>query len=249
MPHQITLHHLNLSRSDRIFWTLEELKLPYEVVVHFRLPTRSAPPSLHKVSPLGRAPALILDGRLLTESAYIIHTLLTLPEVQQAAQNGEIDVQVDNTNEDVFWSHFAEGSMMNLFQAMATVGASSQGWLSGKVPGLPEMSEDEKKGIQKYSSWVQDGYFRPNIQSTIDFAENFLAKQAASFFSGTSKPGEGDFMMFFAIDSLIGGSRADMGFKVGANLKKWYDTILSRPAAKKAMERLKQEEGSAKSKI
>lgn len=46
---------------------------------------------------------------------------------------------------------------MNLFQAMATVGASSQGWLSGKVPGLPEMSEDEKKGIQKYSSWVQVG--------------------------------------------------------------------------------------------
>lgn len=75
-----------------------------------------------------------------------------------------------------------------------------------------------------------------------------------------------------------------MGFKVGANLKKWYDTILSRyvsalwstqhsiilssallfkssadglsifffwcrPAAKKAVERLKQEEGSAKSKI
>lgn len=47
--------------------------------------------------------------------------------------------------------------MMNLFQAMATIGASSQGWLLGKVPGLPEMSEDEKKGIQKYSSWIQVG--------------------------------------------------------------------------------------------
>lgn len=45
--------------------------------------------------------------------------------------------------------------MMNLLQGMATVGATSQGWLSGKVPGLPELSEDEKKGIQKYSSWVQ----------------------------------------------------------------------------------------------
>ncbi|OWZ31803.1 glutathione transferase [Cryptococcus neoformans C23] len=249
MPHQIILHHLNNSRSDRIFWTLEELNLPYDVQVHFRLPTRSAPPSLHKVSPLGRAPALILDGRLLTESAYIIHTLLSLPEVQQAAQKGEIDVQVENTNDDVFWSHFAEASMMNLLQGMATVGATSQGWLSGKVPGLPELSEDEKKGIQKYSSWVQDGYFRPNIQSPIDFAENFLAKQDAPFFSGTSKPGEGDFMMFFAINSLLGGSRADMGFKVGPNLKKWYDIVLSRPAGKKALERLKQEEESAKAKI
>ncbi|ODN80413.1 hypothetical protein L202_02662 [Cryptococcus amylolentus CBS 6039] len=241
MSASIILHHLNVSRSNRIFWALEELELPYNVQVHYRLPTRSAPPSLKEVSPLGRAPALTIDGKLYTESSFIVHSLLALPDVRARAKNGELQVQVEETEGDVFWSHFAEGSQMNLFQASATVGATSAGWLKG-APGVPELSEEAKKGIQQYTGWLQEAYLKPNIQSTIDFAENALAKQDAPFFSGTDKPGEGDFLMFFAIDSLLQGTRKDAGFTVGPNLKKWHETVLARPAAQRALKRQAEEE-------
>ncbi|KAK8846847.1 hypothetical protein IAR55_005935 [Kwoniella newhampshirensis] len=247
MSPSITLHHLNVSRSDRIFWALEEIKLPYDVQVHFRLPTRSAPPSLQAVSPLGRAPALMLNDKLLTESAYIIHTLLSLPEVKAAAEKGEVDVQLETTEDDLFWGHFAEASQLNLFQAGAIIGATSQGWLQGgMVPGL---SDEEKKGIEKYSGWLLNAYLKPQQQATIDFAESFLAKSKGGFFSGTDKPGEGDFMMFFLINSLIVGGRKDAGYKVGPSIKKWHETVLARPAGMKAVQRLKDEEEKAKSKI
>ncbi|WVQ74075.1 hypothetical protein IAR50_003659 [Cryptococcus sp. DSM 104548] len=245
MSPAIILHHLDISRSNRIFWALEELELPYEVKVHYRLPTRQAPPSLKEVSPLGRAPALTIDGKLYTESSFIVHSLLGLPEVR--AKKGELQAQVEETEGDVFWSHFAEGSQMNLFQASATVQATSAGWLKG-MPGVPELSEEAKKGIELYTGWLQSAYLKPNIQSTIDFAENALAKQDAPFFSGTDKPGEGDFLMFFAIDSLIQGSRKDAGFTIGSNLKKWHETVLARPAAQRAVQRQAEEEEKQKSK-
>ncbi|WVQ97948.1 hypothetical protein IAU59_005067 [Kwoniella sp. CBS 9459] len=246
MAPTITLHHLNVSRSDRLFWLLEEVKLPYNVKVHFRLPTRQAPPSLHAVSPLGRAPTLELNGKTLTESAFIIHQILALPEAIEGAKNGSVDVEVNETEDSVFWSHFAEGSMMNLFQASAIIGATGQAWKGGAVGGL---DEGGKEAVSKYSQWLTEGYLKPQIQGTIDLAESFITKQGKQWFSGTDKPGEGDFMMFFAINSLLAGTRKDAGYNVGTGLRGWYERVMARPAAKKGLERLKQEEESAKSKI
>lgn len=59
-------------------------------------------------------------------------------------------------------------------------------------------------------------------------------------------------MMFFPINSLVAGSRKDMGFKVGPNTKKWWERVMARPACKKGMDRLQKEEEaqiSSKSKI
>ncbi|WRT64886.1 uncharacterized protein IL334_001822 [Kwoniella shivajii] len=247
MSRQITLHHLNASRSDRIFWVLEELQLPYSVVVHFRLPTRSAPPSLLKISPTGKAPALTIDNtQTITESAYIIHKLLTLPEIKEKSHKGEIDVEVDETDDNVFWSHFSEGSMMNLFQASAIVQATGQAWLNGAAG---ELSEEGKNVIGKYTGFVAKQYLGPQMQGTIDLAESFISKSKGGWFSGTEKPGQGDFMMFFAINSLIAGTRAAAGFNIGSGLKGWYERVMSRPAAQKAQQRLKDEEENAKSKI
>ena len=47
----IVVHHLNESRSQRILWLLEELKLPYEIRWYYREEhTNMAPPEL-PVSP------------------------------------------------------------------------------------------------------------------------------------------------------------------------------------------------------
>jgi glutathione S-transferase len=72
----ITLYHCMNARSFRVLWTLEELRLPYELRI---LPF---PPRVHardylQVNPLGTIP-LMLDGETrMTESAAICQYLVT----------------------------------------------------------------------------------------------------------------------------------------------------------------------------
>jgi glutathione S-transferase len=56
-------------------------------------------------------------------------------------------------------------------------------------------------------------------------------------------------MMFFAINSLLNGSRKDAGYNIGPAARKWFETISARPALQKAMGRMKQEEDAARAKI
>ena len=69
----LKIHHLVLSRSDRIVWLAEELGLKYELVRHVRnAETFRSPDSLWQVAPMGKAPA-IQDGDItLGESSAII---------------------------------------------------------------------------------------------------------------------------------------------------------------------------------
>ena len=58
----IILHHLNNSRSQRILWMLEELRLNYDIKFYQRnKQTMLAPEELKKVHPLGKSP-VIIDG-------------------------------------------------------------------------------------------------------------------------------------------------------------------------------------------
>jgi glutathione S-transferase len=103
----ITNHHLNNSRSHRILWLLEELQVPYNLVMHARDGMR-APESLKQIHPIGKAP-IITDGDLvLAESGAIVAYLIgNYGAGKLAPKRG--------TNEYaryLFWLHFAEGSMM-----------------------------------------------------------------------------------------------------------------------------------------
>jgi glutathione S-transferase len=105
----IVVHHLNESRSQRILWLLEELQLPYEIHKHQRDPkTRLGPPELKAVHPLGKAPVIVDDGRVIAESGAIVDYLIR--------HHGGGRLQPDPTSaayEDyVQWLHFAEGSAM-----------------------------------------------------------------------------------------------------------------------------------------
>ena len=68
---QITVHHLNNSKSQRVLWLLEELELPYDVKYYSRQPTGMAAPELKKIHPLGKAPAVEVDGVVIAESAAV----------------------------------------------------------------------------------------------------------------------------------------------------------------------------------
>jgi glutathione S-transferase len=105
----ITLHHLNHSRSQRILWLLEELKLKYEIARYERdAQTRLAPPELKAVHPLGKSP-VITDGKLtVAESGAIVEYLIQRYGKHELmpSEHGDDYVQY------LQWMHYAEGSAM-----------------------------------------------------------------------------------------------------------------------------------------
>ena len=72
---KITVHHLNNSKSQRVLWALEELGLDYEIVFYKRNPG-FAPPEMKQVHPLGKAPAVVIDGAVMAESGAIVEYLV-----------------------------------------------------------------------------------------------------------------------------------------------------------------------------
>jgi glutathione S-transferase len=72
---KITVHHLNNSKSQRVLWALEELGLDYEIVFYKRNPG-FAPAEMKQVHPLGKAPAVVIDGVVMAESGAIVEYLV-----------------------------------------------------------------------------------------------------------------------------------------------------------------------------
>jgi glutathione S-transferase len=105
----LKVHHLDNSRSQRILWLLEELALPYEVVQYKRHPqTRLAPPELKGPHPLGKAPLLEDQGRILAESGAIVEYVVQRYGKGRLAPAPDAPAYVDYLH----WMHFAEGSAM-----------------------------------------------------------------------------------------------------------------------------------------
>lgn len=101
----IRVHHLKISRSTRIIWLMEELGLPYDLVEHTRGADFRSPPSLYDVHPLGKAPAVEIDGRVMVESSAIIEYI-----VDQHG-GGKLLPPASQRTEYLEWLHFAEGTL------------------------------------------------------------------------------------------------------------------------------------------
>lgn len=105
----IIVHHLNNSRSQRVLWLCEELGLDYEIRHYQRDPvTNLAPPELKAVHPLGKAPLLEIDGRVIEESGAIVQILCErYGNGQWLPESGS-----DHAVRHLELMHFAEGSAM-----------------------------------------------------------------------------------------------------------------------------------------
>lgn len=105
----IVVHYLPDSRSHRIPWLLEELGVPYEIVTYARIPnSRRAPAELKAVHPLGKAPVVADDGRIVAESGAIIDYILRRyggGRLQPAPSD-------DRYSDYVYWMHASEGSVI-----------------------------------------------------------------------------------------------------------------------------------------
>lgn len=106
----ITICHLTRSRSERIVWLMEELRLEYRLEVYPREPTGAAPTAMRDIHAIGKAP-IIRDGDIvLAESGAIVEYLV------QRHGNGRLAVPPDSPDfaRYCYWMHFAEGSLMSL---------------------------------------------------------------------------------------------------------------------------------------
>jgi len=68
----IVVHHLDQSRSQRILWLLEELKVSYDIAFYERDAHQMAPESLRSIHPLGKSPIITDGDRVIAESGAII---------------------------------------------------------------------------------------------------------------------------------------------------------------------------------
>jgi glutathione S-transferase len=101
----LTVHHLQVSQSERIPWLCEELGVPYTLKLHQRAPVFS-PHSIKDLSPLGQAP-VIQDGDLtLFESAACVEYIV------QKYGNGKLTLPVSHKNfaDYIYWFHFSNGT-------------------------------------------------------------------------------------------------------------------------------------------
>ncbi|HEY9554407.1 glutathione S-transferase family protein [Allosphingosinicella sp.] len=104
----IIVHHLENSRSQRVLWLLEELGIPYEIRRYERdRKTMLAPPALKRVHPLGKAPVIKDDGRIVAETGAIVEYLVEKAEGKLGPPaNREAVLRYRH------FLHYAEGSMM-----------------------------------------------------------------------------------------------------------------------------------------
>jgi len=158
----IIVHHLNISRSHRIIWLLEELGLEYEIINYQRDPKfLYAPASLRKVHPLGKSP-VITDGTIvLAESGAIIEYLL------YRYGNGQLK-PVTGTPEWIqylFWLHFAEGSLMPL-QLLKFI-------FEKVVKASPFFIKPITKNIKKM---VGKNFYEPRIKAQLNYIESQLTE-------------------------------------------------------------------------
>ena len=102
----LTIHHLQVSQSERIIWLSEELQVPYELKLYKRDPLYS-PASLKALTPLGIAP-VITDGPLtLGESGAIVEYIIN--------RYGEGRLALPPTHPNyvdyLYWFHFSNANL------------------------------------------------------------------------------------------------------------------------------------------
>jgi glutathione S-transferase len=105
----LVIHHLGISQSERIIWLCEELGIPYTLKRYNRTRfARVAPPEYRALHPMGIAPVVEVDGRLLAESGAIVEYLVN------RHGGGRLQLAVNDPGyaDWLFWLHFANGTIM-----------------------------------------------------------------------------------------------------------------------------------------
>lgn len=212
----VVVHHLNLSRSQRIVWLLEELAQPYEVKLYERDPqTLQAPASLRAVHPLGKSP-VITDGELtLAESGAIVEYLAERAPSPLAPPVGSPD-----RARYLYWMHYAEGSLMPpllvhlIFERLG----------KARVPFFI------KPIMRRIAVQGQAAVSLPQLTRHADFVESELA--ARPWFAGEAFSAA-DIQMSYPLQVL----ERRLGIAGRPHIQAWLRRIQDRPAYQRAQQR------------
>lgn len=212
----ITVHHLHLSRSQRVLWLLEELGLPYEVKHYHRDPkTLLAPPELREVHALGKSPVITEGDLVLAESGAILEYLVEREASPLAPAPG--------TPERVrylYWMHYAEGSLMPPMVMKLVF----DGIERAKVPFFVK---PVTRGIARKG---RDSFVLPQVRRHLDFIEGELASRP--WFAG-HEFSAADIQMSYPLEAV----EARLGLQGRPRIQDFLQRIHARPAHRRAREK------------
>ncbi|EPX71420.1 glutathione S-transferase Gst3 [Schizosaccharomyces octosporus yFS286] len=204
----ITLYHLSDSRSSRIIWLLEELKVPYDLKQYNRVGGRS-PAEFYNLSPLGKSPVLVDDGRSYIESGAVIEHL-----VRKYGRNFKPSEQdIPHLEKYDFWMHYAEGSLM-----MLVVGLFVNSKAVEMSPFLSRFL------VRKVTDTINDHYYMKEIFLNLDHVDDYLA--TSRYFAG-DRFTAADVQMSYPLLCL---QSSVLNTRPYPNIRRWLKDIGSRPA-------------------
>jgi glutathione S-transferase len=212
----LTVHHLNNSRSQRVLWLLEELEQPYEIVRYQRQPDMRAPAGLRAIHPLGKAPILVDDGKVVAESGAIVEYLT------ETYGDGRL-IPRPNTSERLrytYWLHYAEGSAMPplLLKLLFTL-------MPRRAPALL------RPLVRKVSSQALMSLVNPQLKQHMAFWEEELSR--TTWFAG-DEFSAADIQMSFPLEAAAARAGLEQGHP---RAMAFLDRIHARPAYKRALEK------------
>ncbi|KAI9880239.1 MAG: hypothetical protein M1830_004583 [Pleopsidium flavum] len=227
---KITLYWLEKSRSQRILWLFEELKLDYELQTFKRAKDMTAPPELKEIHPLGKSPVITVEAPtapkplVIAESAFIIEYLTEhfgtwlAPKRYAEGKEGQIGGESEEWLRYRFFMHYAEdirNSPVPFFIKPIT------GMIAGKLDSM---------------------FVQPNFKTNFSFLESQLASSPNSgeYLCGKELTGA-DILMSFP----LGAARERAGLSVDKypKLCAYIDRLQARDAYKRAVQKIIDVEG------
>lgn len=218
----ITVHHLETSRSQRVLWLLEELRVPYTLKLYKRDPvTKLAPAALKAIHPLGKSPVITDGDETIAESGAILEYLVEKYGTEAKGDLAGLQPATGTPEyrQSRFWMHYAEGSLMN--------------WLVMKlvfmtIPTQP-MPFFVRPIARQLCAKVQAKLIDPNLATALAFIETHLGTHA--WFAG-EQISVADFQMSFAVEAALArGADASQFPKLAA----YQARMVARPAYQRAL--------------
>lgn len=213
----ITVHHLNNSRSQRILWLLEELDISYQIKKYQRNPkTQLAPEELKMIHPLGKSPVITDGESTIAESGAIVDFIIKNYGAKIMSQ----PTLGKDYEQYVYWTHFAEGSLMPPFVMKL---------IFDKIKYFP-MPFFVKPVAKMIANTVLNSYVNPTIKGNLDFVENYLKHH--KYFCGEKLSGA-DIMMMFPLEAGLKKLENNTNYP---EILKYIKRMQSRDAYKAAIE-------------
>ncbi|ORY84970.1 glutathione S-transferase-like protein [Protomyces lactucae-debilis] len=211
----LVFHHLEDSRSQRILWLLEELKVPYELKEYKRIGGR-APKELTAVHPLGKSPVITDNGKTIAESGAIVDYIIKKYDTNKtfAPQTEDEELQYN------YWLHFAEGTTMTPLVLLLIFDTASK--------TVPFFVRPLVNGI---FGAINKQYTFPECKKNFGFIEQTLQKQA--FFAG-DRITAADIQMSFPMEIC---DRAGVHEQAYPAIYAWRKKMGARPAYQAALQK------------